>query len=122
VAFSNSFAMERHYFNFSTSNQWLWDELQFTLPATGDPYQTVERIREVVERETQADGAEAAKDWQLVSHQYGSREFSPGPAVNLRPGVNGLEVVVRYITSAPQRNAVKSKLLKAVVDLLRKPA
>jgi len=122
VAFSNSFAMERHYFNFSTSNQWLWDELQFTLPATGDPYQTVEQIREVVERETQADGAEAAKDWQRVSHQYGSREFSPGPAVNLRPGVNGLEVVVRYITSAPQRNAVKSKLLKAVVDLLRKPA
>src|SRR3954464_13845885 len=25
VAFSNSFAMDRHYFNFSTSGQWLWD-------------------------------------------------------------------------------------------------
>jgi small-conductance mechanosensitive channel len=122
VAFSNSFAMERHYFNFSTSNQWLWDELQFTLPSAGDPYQTAQQIREIVERETQADAAEAAKDWQSVTHQYGTREFSAGPAVSLRPGANGLEVMVRYITRAPQRNVVKAKLFQAVVDLLRKPA
>lgn len=121
VAFSNSFAMERHYFNFSTSNQWLWDELRLTLPAAGDPYQTVQQIREIVERETQADAAEAAKDWERVTHQYGAREFSPGPAVNLRPGSNGLEVVVRYITRAPERNVVKAKLFQSVVDLLHKP-
>ena len=107
VAFSNSFAMERHYFNFSTSDQWLWDELQLTLPPAGDPYQMAQQIREIVEHETQADAAAAAKDWQRVTQQYGTRQFSAGPAVNLRPGVNGLEVVVRYITRAPQRNAVK---------------
>lgn len=122
VAFSNSFAMEQHYFNFSTSDQWLWDELQLTLPAAGDPYQTVQQIREIVERETQEDSAAATKDWQRVTHQYGAHEFSAGPAVNLRPGVNGLEVVVRYITRAPQRNVVKSKLSRAIVDLLRQPA
>src|ERR1019366_5378666 len=81
VAFSNSFAMEGHYFNFSTSDQWLWDEL--TLPAACDPYQTVKEIREVVERETQADAAEAAKDWDRVTHQYGAPEFLAGPAVSL---------------------------------------
>jgi len=122
VAFSNSFAMERHYFNFSTSDQWLWDELLVTLPPGGDPYQTAEKIREIVERETQADAAGAAEDWQHVTHQYGTREFSAGPAVSLRPGVNGLDVMVRYITRAPQRNAVKAKLFQAVVDLLHKPA
>ena len=122
VAFSNSFAMERHYFNFSTADQWLWDELQFTLPPAGDPYQTVTQIREIVERETQADAAAAAEDWQRVTHQYGAREFSAGPAVTLRPGVNGLQAVVHYITRAPQRNAVKARLFQAVVDLLQKPA
>ena len=120
VAFSNSFAMEGHYFNFSTSGQWLWDELRLTLPAASDPYATAQQIREIVERATQADAAEAAKDWQRVTHQYGAREFSAGPAVSLRPGVNGLDVVVRYITRAPQRNAVKSKLFQSIVDLLRK--
>ena len=61
VAFSNSFAIERHYFNFSTSGQWLWDELQVMLPATSDPYETAQRIRELVDRETEADAAQAAR-------------------------------------------------------------
>ena len=77
---------------------------------------------QIVERETQADAAEAAKDWQSVTHQYGTREFSAGPAVSLRPGANGLEVMVRYITRAPQRNVVKAKLFQAIVDLLHKTA
>jgi hypothetical protein len=65
--------------------------------------------------------AEAAKDWQRVTQRYGSREFSAGPAVSLRPGVNGLDIVVRYITRAPRRNIVKSKLFQAIVELLHKP-
>jgi len=122
VAFSNGFAIEGHYFNFSTSAQWLWDELRLTLPSAGDPSSTAQQIREIVERETQADAAEAAKDWQRVTRQYGAREFSATPTVSLRPAANGMEVVVRYITRAPQRNAVKSKLFQAMVDLFRKPA
>jgi small-conductance mechanosensitive channel len=122
VAFSNSFAMEGHYFNFSTSGQWLWDELRITLPTAGDPYATAQKIREIVEHETQADAAEAQKDWQRARHKQAASEFSGTPAVNLRPSASGLEVVVRYITRAPQRNAVKSKLFQSIVDLLRQPA
>ena len=33
VTFTNSYAIEGHYFNFSTSGQWLWDELTVVLPA-----------------------------------------------------------------------------------------
>ena len=120
VSFSNSFAMEHHYFNYSTADQWLWDEIHVTLPQGSDPYLKANEIREIVERETQTDAAEAARDWQRVAAQYRTREVSAMPAINLRPGVNGLEVVVRYITRAPQRNAVKSKLFHAIVDLLRR--
>ena len=122
VAFSNSYAMEGHYFNFSTSGQWLWDELEVTLPAAGDPYLIAQEIQKLVENETAADSAEAAQDWERVTSRYGARSFSPKPAVNLRPSINGLEVVVRYITRAPQRYAVKSKLFQLIVDLLHKPA
>jgi small-conductance mechanosensitive channel len=120
VAFSNSFASEGHFFNFSTAGQWLWDELQVTLPAAGDPYKWAEEIRKLVERESDADAAEAAQDWERVMSQYGARSFSAKPAVNLRPTVNGLEVVVRYITRAPQRYAMKSKLFQVIVELLHK--
>ena len=75
-----------------------------------------------VERETEADANQAAQDWERVTSQYRARRFSAKPAVNLRPSPNGLKVVVRYITRAPQRNAMKSKLFQLIVDLLHKPA
>jgi len=122
VSFSNSFAMEGHFFNFSTAGQWLWDELEVTLPAAGDPYVTAEDIRKLVEHETEADAAQAAQDWERIMSPYGARSFSAKPAVNLRPTDTGLKVVVRYITHAPQRYAMKSKLFQVIVELLHKPA
>jgi small-conductance mechanosensitive channel len=122
VAFVNSYAIEGHYFNFSTAGQWLWDELQVTLPFSGDPYQMAEQIRQTVERETQADATEAEREWERVTRQYGTRPFSAKPAVDLRPSVEGLSVIVRYITRAPQRYEMKSHLFTAIVDLLHKPA
>ena len=122
VAFMNKFAIENHYFNFSTSGQWLWDELQMTLPLAGDPYQMALEIRERVEKETAADAAAAEGDWDRVTRQYGTKAFTAKPEVDLRPSINGLEVVVRYITRAPQRYVVKSRLFEAIVALIHKPA
>ncbi|HEV2690540.1 MAG TPA: mechanosensitive ion channel domain-containing protein [Bryobacteraceae bacterium] len=121
VAFMNKFAIENHYFNFSTSGQWLWDELQMTLPLTGDPYKMALAIRERVEKETETDGRAAESDWERVTHQYGTSAFSAKPEVDLRPSINGLEVIVRYITRAPQRYVVKSRLFEAIVGLIHKP-
>jgi small-conductance mechanosensitive channel len=118
VSFSNSYAIEGHYFNFSTVGQWLWDELQVTLPPAGNPYQVAEQIRQTVERETAAASVEAEQDWERVTAQYGVSSFSAKPAIDLRPNVQGLDVVVRYITRAPMRYEVKSKLFQEIVALL----
>jgi small-conductance mechanosensitive channel len=119
VAFSNKFAIEGHYFNFSTSDQWLWDELIVSLPGSGDPYKLAQRILETVQRETETDAGLAEKDWQRATHKYGTRPFSAKPAVDLRPAAGqSLDVHVRYITRAPQRYEVKSKLFESIVELL----
>jgi hypothetical protein len=122
VSFSNSYAIEGHYFNFSTVGQWLWDELQVSLPAKGDPYQMAEQIRVTVEQETAAASVEAEKDWERVMSQYGVSSFSAKPAVDLRPNIHGLDVVVRYITRAPLRYEVKSLLFQKIVALLQSGA
>jgi small-conductance mechanosensitive channel len=119
VAFVNKFAIEGHYFNFSTADQWLWDELVVSLPAGGDPYKLAQQILETVQRETETDAGLAEQDWQRATNKYGTRPFSAKPAVDLRPASGqGLEVRVRYITRAPQRYEVKSKLFEAIVELL----
>jgi hypothetical protein len=118
VSFINSFAIESHFFNFTTAGQWLWDELQIAIPPKADPYRTAEKIAELVAHETEADGRQAEQDWQRVTAQYGMREFSARPAVSLRPGMMGLDAVIRYVTHAPLRYQVKSRLLQLIVSQL----
>ena len=120
VTFTNSYAIEGHYFNFSTSGQWLWDELQVVLPTGEDPYPMIDAIQKRVVEATQATAKEAAQE---LRNAAGSRElssFSADPSINLRPVIGGIELSVRYITQASQRSQLRTKLNQAVVDLLGK--
>jgi len=120
VTFTNSFAIEGHYFNFSTTGQWLWDELQVVLPTGQDPYPTIEAIRKKVEELTSQSANEAAREWK---DSAGSRELSAisvTPVVDVRPVLGGTQLVVRYITRANERSTLRTKLNMAAVELLGK--
>jgi small-conductance mechanosensitive channel len=110
IAFLNRYAVDGTYFNFSTSGQWLWDQLQVSLPPGVDPYRAIERIREVVEKETAEGAKQAQKEWERVTHRYGMQPFSAEPAITLRPSSQGVEVVIGYITRAQERYEVRSRL------------
>jgi len=118
VTFTNSFAIEGHYFNFSTSGQWLWDELQITIPAGRDPFALVGAIRKVVLEATEGSTKQAELEWQ---HAAGSRELasiSAEPAISVRPGAGGIDVQVRYVTRANERYQLRNKLYQSAVELL----
>lgn len=119
VTFVNSFAIEGHYFNFSTTGQWLWDELEVPVPAGVDPYPIAEAVHKAVMEATQSDMREAEQEWQRVVPSHIGRTFSPVPAISVRPTTLGVNVVVRYITQANQRHEVRTRLFQQVVDLLR---
>jgi len=118
VTFVNSFAITGHYFNFSTSGQWLWDELRFTIPIGKDPEPLIEEIKKQVLGATAEDTQLAEEEWKRLEQTDGMTAFSGDPAVHLRPSTAGVEVVVRYITRAAQRQPMRAKLYSAVVAVL----
>jgi small-conductance mechanosensitive channel len=118
VTFTNSFAIEGHYFNFSTSGQWLWDELQLVVPMGRDPYPIVEAISKQVLQATADSARQAEQEWQRAVPAQRGQTFSGTPGVNVKPVVGGVEIAVRYITRANERYAVRAKLYQQAVDLL----
>jgi small-conductance mechanosensitive channel len=118
VTFVNSFAIEGHYFNFSTSGQWLWDELTVSVPGGQNPYPVIEAIQKVVVKETEENVHKAEEEWQKAATRYRVQNFSAKPAINLRPTGGGVELHVRYITSAQDRQATRARLYEAIVQLL----
>jgi small-conductance mechanosensitive channel len=120
VTFTNGYAIEGHYFNFSTSGQWLWDELQVVLPAGDDPYPVIDAIQKRVVQETEASAKEAARELKSAAGNRDIGSFSAEPSINLRPVLGGIELSVRYITQANQRSLLRTKLNQAAVELLGK--
>jgi small-conductance mechanosensitive channel len=118
VTFTNSFAIEGHYFNFSTSGQWLWDELHVVVPAGQDPYPIVDAITKQVAEATAESAHQAEQEWQRAVTPRVGRPFSGAPGVNIKPVVGGVEIDIRYITRANERFLLRAKLYQSAVDLL----
>ena len=118
VTFTNSFAIEGHYFNFSTSGQWLWDELQVVLPTGQDPYPIIDAIQKKVAEATSESVKQAEKEWKSAARSRDMSSLTATPAINLRPVVGGIEIAVRYVTRASERYQLRAKLFQAAVDLL----
>lgn len=120
VTFVNSFAIEGHYFNFSTTGQWLWDSLEILVPTGQDPYPITDAILKLVLKETEANARQAEQEWQRATQQYGLQPFSAVPAINLRPTFQGINIVVRYIARANERYEIRTRLYESVVELLHR--
>jgi small-conductance mechanosensitive channel len=120
VSFVNSFAIEGHYFNFSTTGQWLWDELQVQVPERADPYPLLDAIKKIVTEETAANARLAEQEWERVTPAYARGKFTATPSIAVRPSALGLVIFVRYITRANERQEVRARLYQGVVELMHK--
>jgi small-conductance mechanosensitive channel len=120
VTFINSFAIRGQYFNFSTTSQWMWDEIAVSLPQSDDTYTLVESIHKAVLEETEKDARIAEQEWKRGTRQEGVTQFTATPAVNLRPTATGIDILVRFVTRASQRFEMRNRLYQRVIDLLHK--
>jgi small-conductance mechanosensitive channel len=123
VTFINSFAIKGQYFNFSTTGQWMWDEIEVTLPADDNTFDMIELIRKAVLKETAKNARLAEMEWKRVTRQsgFGLSQFAASPAVDMRPSASGIAIVVRYVTRASDRFEMRNRLYQCVIDLLHKP-
>jgi small-conductance mechanosensitive channel len=118
VTFMNSYAIEGHYFNFSTTGQWLWDELRLVLPTGQDPYPIIAAIQSRTVEATRESMQQAQREWQHTAQSRDMSSFTAEPTINVKPVVGGIELSVRYIARANERYQLRAKLYQAAVELL----
>jgi small-conductance mechanosensitive channel len=118
VSFVNSFAIEGHFFNFTTSGQWMWDELRVLIPASQDPYPIIDGIQKLVETETAANASRAEAEWRQATAKYRVQTLSATPGINVVPTGSGIEVRVRYLTRVFERHDVRKRLNEGLVQLM----
>ena len=120
ITFINSFAIRGQYFNFSTTGQWMWDEINVPVPASVSTQAMVDRIEKVVLEETEENVRVAEQEWKRGTRGDGLSRFSATPVVTLRPSGSDIDIQVRYVTRASERFELRNRLYQHVIDLLRK--
>jgi small-conductance mechanosensitive channel len=120
VTFINNFAITGQYFNFSTSGQWMWDEISVNIPSGPDTSRTIEAIHTAVEKETAKDTAMAEEEWKRAAKQNVLSHFTAKPSVDMRPSAAGVDVLVRYVTRASERYEVRNRIYESVISLLHR--
>jgi small-conductance mechanosensitive channel len=119
ITFLNSFAIRGQFFNFTTTGQWMWDEITVNMPASEDIHAVVERIDAAVRAETEENTRIAEQEWKRGTGKDDFGRFSASLAVNLRPSATSIDIVVRYVTRASERFEMRNRLNQRVVELLR---
>jgi len=122
ISFMNGFAIRGQYFNFSTSGQWMWDEISVAVPSVVDTHATMDRILKAVQEETQENARLADQEWKRGAHGQSLATFRTDSAVNLRPSGSGVDVVVRYVTRASERFEMRNRLYSRLFNVLHEPA
>jgi hypothetical protein len=117
----NGFAIRGQYFNFSTSGQWMWDEITVSLSASADIHAMVERIHAAVLGESEKNARVAEQEWKRGAHGASVSRFSADPVENLRPSAAGIDVQVRYITRASERFDQRNRIYQKIIELLHDP-
>ena len=118
----NGFAIRGQYFNFSTTGQWMWDEITVAVPPSVDTHAVTERILRAVQEETEKNTRLAEQEWKHGTQGQDLSRFRTDPAVNLRPSAAGVDVEVRYVTRASERFEMRNRLYRRVLNVLHEPA
>ena len=122
ITFMNSFAIRGKYFNFSTAGQWMWDEIVVPLPASVDVHVMAQQIQQTVLDESREKVHRAEQEWKHATRNQIVGRFSAAPVVNVRPSGSGIELQVRYVTAAGERDELRNRLYQRIVDLLHSPS
>jgi small-conductance mechanosensitive channel len=122
ISFINGYAIRGPYFNFSTSGQWMWDEITVPVPASANMQAVVDEIQKAVEQETAENTRVAEQEWKRGIRGDGLSRFSAAPVVNLRPSGSAIDVEVRYVTRASDRFELRNRLYQQFVGLIHAPA
>ncbi|MBK8727831.1 MAG: hypothetical protein IPL96_17790 [Holophagaceae bacterium] len=89
AAFVNSFAIDGHYFNFTTTGQWMWDEPTLPHPAGAGSLSGAGGVRRLVEEETDANARRAEAGVAAGHHALPGEGLSAVPGIQIVPTALG---------------------------------
>ncbi len=118
ITLMNGYAIRGQFFNFSSAGQWMWDEIVLSVPAAVDIHALARQIETLATDETLEGVRCAEEEWQQSARSDNPERYSAAPVVNLRPSGDGIDLQLRYVTSAADRFELRNRLYHRAIEIL----
>lgn len=116
VFFPNSFIFKSHYFNYSTGNSFIWDEIHFTVTYESDWKRARQILEEVATRASQTFMDAAKGSQQKLERQYQINLGTLTPYVYVSIASSGIDLVLRYLTGIRQRRSTQDQICQEILQ------
>ncbi len=116
VFFPNSFIFKNHYFNYSTTNSFIWDEIRITVTCESDWKKARQIIEQVAARVTQPFVEEARNSQEQVSRRFHINVGALTPHVYVSIADRGVDLLLRYLTEIRKRRLTQDSLYSEILE------
>jgi len=115
VFFPNSFIFKNHFFNYSTGNSFIWDEIHIKVTYESD-WKRAQEIIETVAQPICKEFVEKARASQAeVSRRLQINLGTLTPFVYISLADTGIDLVLRYLTEVRRRRSSRDQIYREVL-------
>lgn len=118
VFFPNSFIFKNHYFNYSTGNSFIWDEIRITVTYESDWKRAREIIEEVAKRVSQSFIDEAKHSQAQMERHFHINLGTLTPYVYVSIADSGVDLLLRYLTGIRKRRSTQDQICQEILETL----
>lgn len=116
VFFPNSFIFKNHYFNYSTTNSFIWDEIRITVTCESDWKKARQIIEHVAASVTQPFVDEARRSQEQVSRRFHINVGTLTPYVYVSIADRGVDLLLRYLTEIRKRRTTQDQMCREILE------
>lgn len=116
VFFPNSFIFKSHFFNYSTGNSFIWDEIRITVTYESDWKRARQIIEEVAERVCIEFVEKAKATQEQVSRRFHINLGTLTPYVYVSIADSGVDLVLRYLTEIRRRRITHDLICRDMLE------
>jgi small-conductance mechanosensitive channel len=120
VFFPNSFIFKGHFFNYSTANSFIWDEVRILVTYESQWERARDIILRVAEEVSREVVQRARQSQEKLSRRYHVNLGSPEPYAIVNIADSGVNLVLRYLSEIKLRRIMHDRICREILAAFKK--
>ena len=115
VFFPNSFIFKGHFFNYSTSNPFIWDEIHILVTYESPWKKALDIIVKVAEKASEEATKRARDSQEKLAREFHINLGSPDPYAYVTIADSGVDLVLRFLTEIKLRRIMRDTISREIL-------